>query len=62
MLQITLHLSRSSRLWTLLLLGLKVFLLRSEKKATLTVSMEIHKDAIFDRLKINIIIVIHSHH
>jgi hypothetical protein len=33
MLQITLHLSRSSRLWTLLLLGLKVFVLRSEKKS-----------------------------
>jgi hypothetical protein len=50
MLQMTLHLTRSSRLWTLLLLGLEV--LRSEKKDTLTVSMEIHKGAIFDRLKI----------
>jgi hypothetical protein len=30
MLQMTLHLTRSSRLWTLLLLG--VFLLRSQKK------------------------------
>jgi hypothetical protein len=37
MLQMTLHLTRSSRLWTLLLLGLGVFL----KNATLTVSMEI---------------------
>jgi hypothetical protein len=32
MLQITLHLTRSSRLWPLLLLGLEVLLLRSEKK------------------------------
>jgi hypothetical protein len=32
MLQMTLHLTRSSRLWTLLLLGLEVLLLRSEKK------------------------------
>jgi hypothetical protein len=30
----TLHLTRSSRLWTLLLLGLEVFLLRSQKNAT----------------------------
>jgi hypothetical protein len=34
-----------------LLLGVEVLLLRSEKK--ITVSMEIHKGAIFDRLKIN---------
>jgi hypothetical protein len=46
MLQMTLHLTRSRRLWTLLLLGLEVLLLRSEKNATLTVSMEIHKGAI----------------
>jgi hypothetical protein len=52
MLQITLHLTRSSRLWTLLLLRLEVLLLRSEKNATLTVSMKIHKGAIFDRLKV----------
>jgi hypothetical protein len=51
----TLHLTRSSRLWTLLLLGLEVLLLRSEKNATLTVSMEIHKGAIFGRLKIKIV-------
>jgi hypothetical protein len=31
---------------------LEVFLLRSEKNAALTVSVEIHKGAIFDRLKI----------
>jgi hypothetical protein len=30
----------------------RVLLLRSEKKDSLTVSMEIHKGAIFDRLKI----------
>jgi hypothetical protein len=50
----TLHLIRSNRLWTLLLLGLEVGTsapLR-KKNATLTVSMEIHKGAIFDRLKI----------
>jgi hypothetical protein len=38
----TLHLIRSSRLWTLLFLGLEVLLLRSEKNAGLTISMEIH--------------------
>jgi hypothetical protein len=48
MFQMTLHFTRSSRLWTLLLLGLEVFLLRSEKKATLTISMDIQKGAIFD--------------
>jgi hypothetical protein len=48
----TLHLTRSTRLWTLLLLGLEIFLLRSQKNATLTVSMEIHKGVIFDRWKI----------
>jgi hypothetical protein len=32
--------------------ALEVLLLRSEKKDTLTVFMEIHKDVIFDRLKI----------
>jgi hypothetical protein len=47
-----LHLTRSSHLWTLLLQGLEVILLRSEKKATLTVSMEKHKGAIFHRLKV----------
>jgi hypothetical protein len=40
MLQMTLHLTRSSRLRTLLLLGLEVLLLRSEKKTILTVSVE----------------------
>jgi hypothetical protein len=49
----TLHLTWSSRLWTLLLLGVEVFLLRSDKM-TLIVSMQIHKAAIFDSLKINI--------
>jgi hypothetical protein len=52
MLQMTLHLTRSSRLWTLLLLGLEILLLHLEKNYILTVSMEIHKGAIFDRLKI----------
>jgi hypothetical protein len=52
MLQMTLHLTRSSRLWTLLLLVLEVFLVRLQKKATSTVSMEIHKGAVFDRSKI----------
>jgi hypothetical protein len=45
MLQMTLHLTRSSRLWTLLHLGLEVFLIRLQK------NMEIHKRAIFDHLK-----------
>jgi hypothetical protein len=48
MLQMTLHLTRS--MWTFQLLGLKVL----QKKATSTVSMWIHKGAIFDGLKINI--------
>jgi hypothetical protein len=56
MLQITLHFTRSSRLWTILLLGFEVLLLRSGKKATLTVSMEIHNGATFDRLKIKNVI------
>jgi hypothetical protein len=38
LLQITLHLIRTSRLWTLLLLGLEVFLLSLQNKATSTVS------------------------
>jgi hypothetical protein len=40
----TLHLTRSSRQKTLLLLGLEIHLLRSEKKDTLTVPMEIHRN------------------
>jgi hypothetical protein len=51
MLQMTLHLTRSSRLWTFQLLGFEVFQVRLQKKATSTVSIEIHKGAIFDRLK-----------
>jgi hypothetical protein len=47
----TLQLTRSSRLWTLLLLGPEVFLLRSQNNATLTVSVKIDKGAIFDRLR-----------
>jgi hypothetical protein len=52
MLQMTLHLTRSSRLWTFQFLGFKVFQIRLQKKNTLTVSIEIHKGAIIDRLKI----------
>jgi hypothetical protein len=52
MLQMTLHLSRSSRLWTFQLLGFDVFKFGYKKKATSTVSIEIHKGAILDRLKI----------
>jgi hypothetical protein len=48
----TLHLT-----WPLLLQGLELFLLRSEKNATLTVSIEIHKGAIFYGLKIKCITV-----
>jgi hypothetical protein len=52
--QMTLHLTRWSRLWTFQLLG---FVLSPvTKKATSTVSIEIHKGAIFDRLEIKIII------
>jgi hypothetical protein len=47
-----LHLNRSSRLAYGTLLGVEVLLLRSEKNDSLAVSMEIHKGAIFDRLKI----------
>jgi hypothetical protein len=35
------------------LLGFEVFQVRLQKKSTSTVSIEIHKGAIFDRLKIN---------
>jgi hypothetical protein len=59
MLQTTLHLTRSSRLWTLQLLGFEVFQVRLQKKANSTVSIEIHKGAIFDCLKINHFYVIY---
>jgi hypothetical protein len=40
-------------LWTLLLLGLEIFLVPLQKKATSTISIEIHKGgAIFDHMKI----------
>jgi hypothetical protein len=48
MLQMTLYLTRSSRLWTLLVLGLEVCTSTQKKEAILTVSMEIHKGTIFD--------------
>jgi hypothetical protein len=55
MLQMTLHLTRSSRLWTLLHLGLEVFLLRSEKKSNFN---RFYKDTQRrDRLKINMLII-----
>jgi hypothetical protein len=47
----TLHLTRSSRLWTFQLLGFEVF--QVGLQTTPTVSIEIHKGAIFDPLKIN---------
>jgi hypothetical protein len=47
----TLHLTRSSCLWTFPLLRFEVFQVRLQKKATSTVSVEIYKGAIFDRLK-----------
>jgi hypothetical protein len=59
MLQTTLHLTRSSRLWTLQLLRFEVFQVRLQKKANSTVSIEIHKGAIFDCLKINHFYVIY---
>jgi hypothetical protein len=53
MVPMTLHLTRSSRLWTFQLLGFKVFQVRLQKKKTIsTVSIEIHKGAILDPLKI----------
>jgi hypothetical protein len=55
MLQITLHWTRSNHLWTFQLLGFEVFQVRLQKKATLTVSREIHKVAIFDPLKIKVL-------
>jgi hypothetical protein len=39
-------------LWTFQLLGVEVFQDRLQQKATSTVSIEVHKGAIFDRLKI----------
>jgi hypothetical protein len=54
MLQMTLHLTRSRRR-TLLLLGLEVFLVYKKKKKHSTVFIEIHKGAIFDRLKVKYI-------
>jgi hypothetical protein len=40
MLQMTLHLTRSSRLWTFLLLGFEVFRVRLQKKVISTVSLD----------------------
>jgi hypothetical protein len=54
MLQMTLHLTRSSRLWTFQLLRFEVFQVRLQKKATSTVSIKIHKGAIFDCLKVKV--------
>jgi hypothetical protein len=51
MLQMTLYLIRSTRPWTFQLLGFEVFQVRLQKKPLQTV--EIHKGAIFGRLKIN---------
>jgi hypothetical protein len=48
-----LHLTRSSCLWTFQLLGFEVFQVRLQKNPTSTVSIEIHKCAIFYRLKIS---------
>jgi hypothetical protein len=56
MLQMTLDLTGSSRLWTFQLQGFEVFQVRLQKKATSTVSIEIHKGAIFDLLKIKVFV------
>jgi hypothetical protein len=60
MLQMTLHLTRSSRLWIFQLLGFEVFQVRLQKKTTSTVSLEIHTGVIFHRLKIKNIKSIHD--
>jgi hypothetical protein len=54
----TLYLTRSSCLWTFQLLGLEMFQVRLQKKATSTVSIGIHKGAIFDGLKIKTYVVL----
>jgi hypothetical protein len=46
------------RLWTFLLLGFEVFQIRLQKKATLALSIEIHKGAIFDCLKIKTVAIL----
>jgi hypothetical protein len=50
----TLHLTRSSCLWTFQLLEFEVFQVRLQKKSfqPFPIFIEIHKGAIFDRLKI----------
>jgi hypothetical protein len=53
----TLHLTRSSRLWDTS--TPRITPLR-KKKENLTVSVEIHKGAIFDRLKIKFIFALPS--
>jgi hypothetical protein len=56
MFQMTLHLPRSSYLWGFQLLGCEVHISSPvTKKATSTVSIEIHKGPILDRLKMKII-------
>jgi hypothetical protein len=56
MLQMTLHLTRSSSLWAFQLLGFEVFQVRLEKKKPLQPFLERYllKGAIFDRLKIKL--------
>jgi hypothetical protein len=44
MLQMTLHLTGSSRLWTFHLLGFEAFQVRLQKKTTSTVFIEIHNE------------------
>jgi hypothetical protein len=55
MLQVTLHLIRSS-LWTFQLLRFEVFQVQFQKKNTATVSIGIQNATIFDHLMINIIV------
>jgi hypothetical protein len=62
MLQITLHLIQSSRRCKFRLLGLKVCQVRIQKKTTSTVSVERHKGAICDRLKIKVLVVTEASH
>jgi hypothetical protein len=52
---ISINATRLSRLWIFKLLGFEVFQVRLPKKATPTVSIGIHKGAIFDRLKIIVV-------
>jgi hypothetical protein len=60
MLQMTLHLTRSSRLWTFQLLGFEVFQVRLQKEATSTVSIDVSQRRDFRPLEDKVYCLIYT--